>query len=129
MSKVIMRFMDINFFESADVPQPRDKIKIERFEAKPYPDGWRIRIILEVTPFQERPSLEIRVQATEKENRRRVAELSVVETMTRHMEFTVHIRGVPSPVGQYVAEADLYYENLDAPQDRRAVLFTVGAGA
>ena len=121
--------MDINFFESADVPQPRDKIKIERFEAKPYPDGWRIRIIIEVTPFQERPSLEIRVQTDEQDGKRHVAELSVIETMTRHMEFTVHIRGVPSPVGQYIAEADLYYENLDAPQDRRAVPFTVEAGA
>ncbi len=127
--------MDINFYESADVPQPRDKVKIERFEAKPYPDGWRVRIILEVTPFQERPSLEIRVRTDGKDGEtgeasaRRVAELSVIETMTRHMEFTVHIRGVTSPVGPYIAEADLYYENLSAPQDRRVVPFTVEAGA
>jgi hypothetical protein len=121
--------MDINFFEPADVPQPRDKVKIERFEAKPYPDGWRIRLIVDVTPFQERPSLEIRVQTGDEDQKRRVAELSVIETMTRHMEFTVHIRGVPSPVGQYLAEAELYYENVDAPQDRRAVPFTVEAGA
>ncbi len=120
--------MDIHFSESADVPQPRDKVKIERFEAKPYPDGWRIRIILDVTPFQERPSLEIRVQTDEQHGKRRVAELSVIETMTRHMEFTVHIRGVPSPVGQYVAVADLYYENQDVPQDRQTVPFTVEAG-
>ncbi len=121
--------MNIDFFESADVPQPRDKVRIERFEAQPYPDGWRIRIILDVTPFQERPSLEIRVQTEANDGQRRVAELSVIETMTRHMEFTVHIRGVPSPVGQYTAEADLYYENVSAPQDRRAVPFAIQAAS
>ncbi len=121
--------MEISFFESADVPQPRDKIKIEHFEAKPYPDGWRVRIILDVTPFQERPSLEIRLQTDDQRGKQHVAELSVIETMTRHMEFTVHIRGVPSPAGEYIAEADLYYESPDAPQDRRTVPFTVEIGA
>jgi hypothetical protein len=114
--------MDINFFDSKDVPQPKDKIKIERLETTPYPDGWRLRIVIQVTPFQERPNLEIAVRSADG---RPVAALSVIETMHRHMEFTVHIRGVPSPVGQYVTAVDLYYENAQEPQDHRELVFNV----
>jgi hypothetical protein len=115
--------MTINFFESSDVPQPKDKIRIERLESQPYPDGWRVKIIVEVTPFQERPNLDIRVLPAGGE--RPVATLAVIETMHRHMEFTVHIRGVPSPLGEYVTQVDLFYEDPAAPQDRREVPFSV----
>ncbi len=114
--------MTINFFECGDVPQPRDKIKIERLETQPYPDGWRVKVIVEVTPFQERPNLEIRLTA---EGGQIVSELSVIETMHRHMEFTIHIRGVTSPAGRYVANVELYYGDRDHPQDHREASFTV----
>lgn len=114
--------MNIDFFEQKDVPQPRTNIKIERLEARPYPDGWRIKLMIDVTPFQERPSLELRVRTAAG---REVAELSVIETMHRSMEFTVHVRGVPSPLGDYVLEADLYYEERTAPQDQQATPFSI----
>jgi hypothetical protein len=117
--------MNVDFTESGAVPQPRDKIRIERLEAQPYPDGWRVRITIDVTPFQERPSLEIRVRCGDN---RPVAELSVIETMHRHMEFTVHLRGVSSPAGEYQAEVDLYYDDPAAPQDRRVSSFVVEPG-
>ena len=115
----------INFFESADIPQPKDKIKIEKVEAQPYPDGWRVRVVIDVTPFQERPNLEIRVKNAVG---RDVSQLSVIETMHRHMEFTVHIRGVQSPIGDYTTEVDLYYgEERTTPQDHHATKFSVEA--
>jgi hypothetical protein len=117
------RAMTIDFFQSSDVPQPKEKIKIERLESQPYPDGWRVKITVEVTPFQERPNLEIRVLPSGDE--RPVATLSVIETMHRHMEFTVHIRGVPSPVGSYVTTVDLFYDDPALPQDHREEPFSV----
>lgn len=115
--------MELQFVEPQDVPQPRDKVKIERLEAQPYPDGWRIKLNVEVTAFQERPSLELRVLRAEDEYL--VAELSVIETMHRSMEFTVHVRGVPSPNGRYIAQADLYYDERTTPQDQREVAFSI----
>jgi hypothetical protein len=97
---------NIDFFHSEDIPQPADKIKIEGLTAVPYPDGWRVKVTLDLTPFQVRPNLEIRVRS---QAGRVVSEMSVIETMIRHLEFTVHIRGVESPLGDYVAEATLYY--------------------
>ncbi len=115
---------EINFFESSDIPQPRDKIKIERVDVRPYPDGWRAKVVIDVTPFQERPSLEIVVDTILGQ---RVAELSVIETMHRHMEFTIHIRGLSSPVGEYRAGVDLYYEDNQHPQHHLDAPFSVEA--
>ncbi|HVO42859.1 MAG TPA: hypothetical protein VMT34_09555 [Aggregatilineales bacterium] len=115
--------MEINFFEPDSVPQPKDKVKIESVVATPYPDGWRVRFVIEVTPFQERPNLEIHIRRADGHD---VAHLSVIETMHRHMEFTIHIRGVESPPGTYTAGVDLYYDGEQATvQDRREVTFTV----
>jgi hypothetical protein len=114
---------NVDFFNPSEAPQPRDRVKVEKLEAKPYPDGWRVRVILDLTPFQERPSLELRVRSAEGQV---VSELSVIETMIWHMEFTVHIRGISSPVGDYVAQAVLYYGD-DSSQAQHAleVPFTI----
>ena len=90
--------MDIQFVEPDQVPQPREKVRIERLDVQPYPDGWRIKLNVDVTAFQERPSLELRVLRLPEEQP--IAELSVIETMHRQMEFTVHVRGVPTPNGK-----------------------------
>lgn len=122
LSSIIGPMSNIDFFNSPDVPQPREKIKIESLEVRPYPDGWRIKLIIRVTPFQERPSLEIAVETVQG---RRAAELSVIETMHRHMEFTIHIRGVASPAGQYLVKADLYYDDRAKAQDHHEIPFTI----
>ena len=116
----------ISFFDPDDVPQPRDKVKIEKLTATPYPDGWRVRVGVDVTPFQERPSLEITVDPVD---RRPIApiQLSVIETMHRSMEFTIHIRGVTSSAGEYIVRAALYYESLASPQDQSEIRFTIAA--
>ncbi len=115
--------MDIQFVEPDQAPQPREKVRIERLDVQPYPDGWRIKLNVDVTAFQERPSLELRVLRLPEEQP--IAELSVIETMHRQMEFTVHVRGVPTPNGDYVAQADLYYEERTAPHDQREVPFSI----
>lgn len=114
--------MELNFFDPGDVPQPRDRVKIEDVRVEPYADRWRIKISIDVTPFQERPSLEIRLRGPES---RLAAQLSVIETMHRKMEFTMHVRGMSAPEGAYRAEVDLYYEDRSAPQDRKSVDFEI----
>ena len=114
--------VEINFFEQGGVPQPRNKVKIERFTATPYPDGWRVRINLDVTPFQERPNLEVQVYAADG---RSVAQLSIIETMHHVMEFTVHLRGMMSPVGDYRGHADLFYDAIEQPVDQADTTFTI----
>ncbi len=118
--------MELNFFESDAVPQPRDKVKITQLSAQPYPDGWRVRIMLSVTPFQERPNLEVEVVTADNKP---IAEMSIIETMHHVMEFTVHIRGTQNPAGDYLLRAELYYDDHANVQHRLEVPFTVAARA
>ena len=116
--------MDIELFEPEDIPQLPANVKIERLTAVAYPDGWRVRLGVEVTPFLERPSLEITVHAADGRSVVPIS-LSVIETMHHSMEFTVHIRGVTNPAGQYVARAELYYEAVDQPQAQAEMPFSI----
>lgn len=114
--------MEINFFESHEAPQPRDKVRIEQVEITPYPDRYRVHLHIKVTPFQERPNLVI---AAHDEQDRVISELNVIETMHADMEFTLHIRGRHDPAGVYTLTVVLYYETKNPPQDRHVQVFTI----
>ena len=115
--------MDMQFLNDPNlVPQPKEKIKIEELNVAPYPDRFRVFIEIKVTPFQERPNL-ILVARTNDD--RIVGELSIIETMHANMEFTMHIRGVDDPAGDYTLTAILFYESKNPPQDEQTAEFIV----
>lgn len=114
--------MDIHLFDGAESPKPREEVKIEELETVVYPDRFRVFIHIAVTPFMERPNLLITARNAEN---RVVSELSIIETMHFDMEFTMHLRNVQEPAGEYTLTADLYYETRHPPQDRRTVTFIV----
>lgn len=89
-----------------EVPLPPQQVRIRELTATPWPDGRRIRVYLEVDPFQKRPSAEVQVLDSEE---RVAAEVSIIETATRKMEFNLHLR-MPETAGDYVIIVDLYYE-------------------
>ncbi|MBN1679903.1 MAG: hypothetical protein JW966_06395 [Anaerolineae bacterium] len=93
---------------------PRDQVKIERVEATPYPDGRRVNVIVEVTPFRERPNLEITITDSSEKT---AAVTSVIEAMTFTMAFTLHLRGAADASGQYRLGVALYYDTPGSPQD------------
>ena len=114
--------MDIPLFPSDQIPQPKEKIRVEALEIRPYKDRFRIHIHVKVTPFLERPNLLLIAHDAED---RIVSELNVIETMHYDMEFTMHLRGHNDPAGEYTLTADLYYETRNPPQDRMIVEFSV----
>jgi hypothetical protein len=115
--------MEINIFNDPNqIPQPRDKIRIEELAATPYPDRYRVRVDVRVTMFQERPNLVMIVRHVDG---RIINELNVIATMHAQMEFTIHIRGVADPAGDYVLDVELFYDTRNPPQDRRSLDFTI----
>lgn len=90
-------------------PRPRDEVRIRELSVTPYPDGRRLRVQLLLTPFApvDRPNLEITARRVDG---LMVASVSVIESMQHHLNLTIHLRD-PQPVpGEYVVQADLYYE-------------------
>lgn len=101
--------MTISFFEPGAIPKPPDEVKIEHLAAEVYPDRQRVKITIHVTPFQQRPSLEVHLRRKDMPAHAPVATLSIVETMHHKMDFTLHIRGVADTTGDYLLQAMLYF--------------------
>ncbi|HSL30823.1 MAG TPA: hypothetical protein VK900_16600 [Anaerolineales bacterium] len=81
-----------------------EETRITTLNATPYPDGYRLRVNIEMTPFQKRPHLEVVLNDASGDE---VASSSIVEPMSWKIEFTMHIRGeLKNP---YTLEAKLFY--------------------
>lgn len=104
--------MDIYFQDPSEVPLPPEEVRIRLLHAEPMADGRRIKVHLEVDPFQRRPSAELLIRTADGEER---ASTSIVESMTRKMEVTMHLRGAPPP-GRYSLQAILFYSQAVEPE-------------
>jgi hypothetical protein len=83
--------------------------RITSLTAESYPDGERVRVDIEMTPFQSRPYLEV---ALSDANGVEIASASIVEPMGWKLEFTMHLRGARA--NPFKLEAKLFYP--DGPQ-------------
>ncbi len=110
--------MDIFLQDPSDIPLPPDEVRIRELRAEPYPDQRRVRVSLEITPFQQRPNCEIQISD---ENGYVVASLSIIESIDPKMDFTIHLK-VGDPVGTFTVSSDIYYyeeeQTLDAPASK-----------
>ncbi len=101
--------MDFFFAEDGLQRATPAETHITSLHAEPYPDGERVRVDLEMTPFQTRPHIEVVLSDAAGEE---VATASIVEPMGWKLEFTLHLRGARN--GPVKIEARLYYP--DGPE-------------
>ena len=87
-----------------------EETKILSLTAEPYEDGRRIRVNIEISPFEKRPHLEFVLTDTENKE---ISSASFVEPMTWKLEFTLHLRAEPAE-GPLDLAARLYYP--DGPE-------------
>jgi len=96
--------MDFFFAEDNLNRMTPEETRITSLTAQPYPDGYRLHVNIEITPFQKRPHLEITLKDCDGDE---VASSSIVEPLGWKLEFTMHIRGeLKNP---YTLDAKLYY--------------------
>ncbi|MBN2302875.1 MAG: hypothetical protein JXQ72_00265 [Anaerolineae bacterium] len=105
--------MDLHILNNPNLLPP-DQVAITRVAATPYPDRRRIKVEIEVTPFKERPNLEIAILDGDGTP---VASASVIAIMQFQIAFNLHLRGLHDPAGNYTARVLLYYEDVQSPQD------------
>jgi len=96
---------------------PPDQTRLLDLHAEPYPDGRRLRVAMDLTPFLERPYLELKLTDG---SGAEAAVASIVEPMTWKLELTLHIRNPTSPGGKYTLLASLSYPDL-GEVDRRQI--------
>lgn len=88
-----------------------EETKIASLSAQPYPDGRRVRVRLEITPFQKKPHIEV---ALVNADGNEIASTNFVEPMNWKLEFTLHARGkLQNP---HTLHARLYYPDGPAAE-------------
>jgi hypothetical protein len=96
--------MDFFFPEDKLTRAVPEETRILSLSAEPYPDGYRLHVHMEVTPFQKRPYIEVVLNDSDGNE---VGSTSIVEPLSWKLEFTMHIRGeIKNP---YTLHARLYY--------------------
>jgi len=83
-------------------------MEIRKLDIQLYEDNRRARIAFEISPFLQRPNIEISVK---NQKGQQVSQLSVVEAIENTMEFTLHLRE-PNPGGNYTLEMQIFYTDL-----------------
>jgi hypothetical protein len=100
--------MDIFFQDPTEIPLPPEEVRIRDLQAMPWPDGKRVKVYLEVEPFQKSPNAQVQIRDRLGEV---VSEVSLIETITRKMEFNMHLR-LNHPGGEFQISATLYYQQV-----------------
>ena len=102
--------MNINFFDDPhDRPVMREDVRLIDIQIEVAPDGRRVALDLELTPFIERPSIDLLL---ENERGERAGALTIIETMNHRVGVVVHLRD-KSPTAVYNLSATVYYASLD----------------
>ncbi len=106
--------MEFFFPEDNLIRATPEETQISDLKAEPYPDGYRLRINIEITPFQKRPYIELIITDSEGEE---VTSTSIVEPMGWKIELTMHIRGeLKNP---YTLTAKLFYPDGPTAEPRQ----------
>jgi hypothetical protein len=108
------------FEDGEELPAPRERgeVRFTRVDIKPYSDGRRMKLSFGLTPFAERPNVDMAVTNAAGQE---VATLSLIEAMDTSFDFTVHLRG-PEPRGPHTLRLTLFYLASDEPEAERQVV-------
>ena len=115
--------MQIEFFDDPlRQPKARDEVRIKQIGLFIHDDLRRISFGLELTPFLERPSIQVTIHNGQGDP---AGALTVIETMTPNFSLIVHLRD-EDIFDPYELTAEIYYatpETVRLEVDRQTVTF------
>ncbi|MDT8305331.1 MAG: hypothetical protein RRC07_05300 [Anaerolineae bacterium] len=98
----------ISFFDDGpDFGKDRSDVRLKNLGVYVYEDGRRVAVGFELTPFRERPSLEIVATNARGE---RAGSMTVIEALSPNFSLTLHLRD-REPASDYELEAVVYYRD------------------
>lgn len=97
--------MEFFFPEDGLQRTPPEETRVTSLKATPYEDTRRVRVELDMSPFEVRPHLEVNLIDSRGNE---VSSASFVEPMAWKLEFTMHLRQPPNE-GPLTLEARLFY--------------------
>jgi len=93
---------------------PPAEVRITELSVEPWPDGRRVKVLTDITPFQKNPNIDALIvdsQGTE------IASITIIESMEARLVFTMHLRR-PDPSGKYSLRLSLRYDDFGVVDER-----------
>ena len=112
--------MGIEFVDPELLPQQPELVRFKNIFIQCYPDGRRVKVKIEVTPFLQPPDIEIVVYSPDGDQ---VASASIVEMGSTNLEVTLHLRGKKTS-GLHSCKVKLIYTDKKLV-DSREIAFSV----
>jgi len=98
------------FFPDPDAERlPSNQVRFLDLSAEPLPDGQRIRLHLQLTPFLESPVIELTLTNPRGEI---CGSTSIIEPAEWTIDLVLHIRTPGSDPGSHILDAGISYTNL-----------------
>ena len=117
--------MEIEFTEGPAVRCAPADVRFVAVKVEPYPDRQRLKLSYEVTPFLERPSVEIRMLDPQGAD---LGSITIIDIVVPHFSLTAHLRSeVPQAMAVRVVST-LGYDSLPEV-DRHEIVVDLPAGS
>lgn len=100
--------MEIFFTNPDEVPLPPGEVRIRTLQTLVLPDRKRVKVYLELEPFQKRPNADLTIFSP---SGRMLSTTSIIESMIRKIELVMHLRG-EIEAGMHTLEVTVFYATL-----------------
>jgi hypothetical protein len=97
-----------------------EQVRFLDVKVEPWPDGKRVRVHISLTPFKQRPNLEVTI---ENESGEEIASTTIIESMMPRLVFTMHLR-TDNLAGAFILQSRLVYPDLGTV-DQASITFKV----
>ena len=94
---------------------PPSETRLLDLRASPDSEGKHLRVDLELSPFQQRPDIDITLKDSAGND---IASASIIEPVSWKLELNLHIRRTTLLAGKYTLAARLYYPELGEVDQR-----------
>lgn len=115
--------MELPFVDSSETPLPPSDVRLRSIEVHPYPDRRRLKVSLDLTPFQVAPDIEITLKD---ERGGRLASANIIGAVSNKMTLTLHIR-TELPSQDCTVEASLGYDEIGIVHTDSVVFSVLGS--
>ncbi len=103
--------MDIFFNDPNVVRLPPEEVRLREVRITPQTATGRVKIHLELTPFQKRPNISVSITSA---SGKEAARATILETMLTRLELTMHLRE-PDSGSEYSVETTVFYQKIPQP--------------
>lgn len=94
---------------------PPEQVRITTLNVEPWPEGHKVRVLMEITPFQKPPNIEAIIYD---DDGNEITSAHIIENIDFRLVFTMHLRAKP-PKPQLHLVARVHYLELGVVHEQK----------